>query len=332
MKKNVILTICLILMTGSLFANGVKEAKSETKEIKIGFLVKMPEEGWFQQEWKFAQEAGADYGFKVIEIGTPDGEKVLSAIDNLAAQGAQGFIICTPDVKLGSAILAKANANDLKLFTVDDRLVGADGTPIQEIPHMGISAYEIGKEVGKTLASQMKERGWKQEETGFMRISFNELPTAVDRITGATDALVEMGYDKNFIFDSPQKTTDTEGAFNAANITITKNPNIKHWLITGLNDEASAGGTRALEGNGFAVEDICAVGIGGSGVAIAEFEKENLTGFYSTALLSPRRHGYETAELVYKWITTGVKPPATTWTSAAMMNRSNYIAVQKENS
>ena len=114
-----------------------------------------------------------------------------------------------------------------------------------------------------------------------MRISFNELPTAVDRTSGMTDALLEKGFDKAFIFESPEKTTDTEGGFNAANITITKNPQIKHWLIGGLNDEAAMGGTRACEGNGFTAADICAVGIGGSGTATAEFAKSEITGFYA---------------------------------------------------
>ncbi|OQY32365.1 MAG: sugar ABC transporter substrate-binding protein [Spirochaetaceae bacterium 4572_59] len=331
MKKGLILTICLMLISGALFANGTQEAGDSAKEVKIGFLVKMPEEPWFQNEWKFAQEAGEKYGFKVLEIGTPDGEKVLSAIDNIAAQGAQGFVICTPDVKLGPAIMAKAKANGLKVMSVDDRFVGADGSPMEEVPHMGISAYEIGKQVGFIMKEQMDARGWSQEETGFMRISFNELPTAVDRTSGMTDALLEKGFSEDYMYESPEKTTDTEGGFNAANITITKNPQIKHWLIGGLNDESAMGGTRACEGNGFSAEDICAVGIGGSGTATAEFKKDELTGFYATALISPRRHGYETSEAIYKWISEGIEPPATTWTTAVMMNRENYEQKLKEN-
>lgn len=331
MKKGLILTICLMLLSGALFANGTQEGSDGTKEVKVGFLVKMPEEPWFQNEWKFAQEAGAEYGFKVLEIGTPDGEKVLSAIDNIAAQGAQGFVICTPDVKLGPAIMAKAKANGLKVMSVDDRFVGADGSPMEEVPHMGISAYEIGKQVGYTLKEQMDKKGWNQADTGFMRISFNELPTAVDRTSGMTDALIEKGFAEANIFESPEKTTDTEGGFNAANITITKNPQIKYWLIGGLNDEAAMGGTRACEGNGFTAADICAVGIGGSGTATAEFAKSEITGFYATALISPRRHGYETSEAIYKWVTEGIEPPATTWTTAVMMNRDNYEQKLKEN-
>src|SRR5258708_32650651 len=89
--------------------------------IKLGFLVKQPEEPWFQLEWQFADEAAAKLGFDLVKIGAADGEKVLSAIDNLAAQGAQGLVICTPDARLGPAIGARARAKNLKLFSRDDR-------------------------------------------------------------------------------------------------------------------------------------------------------------------------------------------------------------------
>src|SRR5512140_1497995 len=101
--------------------------------IKIGFLVKSPENGWFQNEWKFADQAGKDLGFQVIKIGTPDGEKVVSAIDNLASQGAQGLVICTPDVKLGPAIVAQTKRLKLKVIAVDDRFADAGGQPMTQV-------------------------------------------------------------------------------------------------------------------------------------------------------------------------------------------------------
>src|SRR3982750_2564075 len=61
-------------------------------KVKIGFLVKQPDEPWFQTEWTFAQKAADANGFELLKIGTPDGEKALSAIDNLAANGAKGFV------------------------------------------------------------------------------------------------------------------------------------------------------------------------------------------------------------------------------------------------
>src|SRR5512140_3168830 len=101
--------------------------------VKIGFLVKSPENGWFQNEGKFAAHAAKDLNFQRSKIGTPDGEKVTAAIDNLAAQGAQGFVICTPDVKLGPAIVAQADRLKLKVIAVDDRFADASGNPLTKV-------------------------------------------------------------------------------------------------------------------------------------------------------------------------------------------------------
>ena len=43
-------------------------------EVKIGFLVKQPEEPWFQTEWAFAEKAAKDKGFTLLKIAVPDGE------------------------------------------------------------------------------------------------------------------------------------------------------------------------------------------------------------------------------------------------------------------
>ena len=51
------------------------------EDVKIGFLVKQPEEPWFQDEWKFADQAAKEKGFKLVKIGVPSGGEVLTAIE-----------------------------------------------------------------------------------------------------------------------------------------------------------------------------------------------------------------------------------------------------------
>lgn len=298
-------------------------------KIKIGFLVKQPEEPWFQLEWKFADEAGRKYGFEVIKIGAADGEKVLAAIDNLAAQGAQGFIICTPDVRLGPGIVAKAKANKLRVMSVDDQFIGADGK-FMDVPHMGISARKIGNVVGETLAAEMKKRGWKPEETTAMGLTLVELDTARERTDGAREALVAAGFPRDHIFIGPVRgAAEVSTAFDAANIVLTQHGEVKHWLVFGMNDESVLGGIRALEGRGFSAADTIGVGIGGT-TGMVDWKREKPTGFFAAVLISPKRHGYETAELMYHWITTGVAPPATSYTAGILIDRSNYERIMKE--
>src|SRR3954466_579630 len=174
-------------------------AKQEDK-IKLGFLVKQPEEPWFQFEWKGADKVAAQYGFEVIKLGVPDGEKVIAAIDSLAAKGAKGFVICTPDVRLGPAIVNQAKARGLKVIAVDDQFVGAGGKFMADVPYLGMSATKIGEAVGTALAAEMKNRHWPAEETGACVVTFEELDTARNRTDGAIAALKATGFAANRIF------------------------------------------------------------------------------------------------------------------------------------
>lgn len=299
-------------------------------DVKIGFIVKQPEEPWFQDEWKFAEIAAKEKGFTLVKIGAQDGEKVQSAIDNLGAQGAQGFIICTPDVKLGPGIVAKATANDLKIMTVDDRLVNADGTPIEDVPHMGISATKIGEAAGQTIVDEIKKRGWDMNEVGAIRVSYDQLPTAVDRVNGALSALKAAGFPEANIFDAPQAKTDTEAALNAATVVLNKNAKIKKWVAVGLNDEAVLGAVRATESVGIPADSMIGVGIGGAESAINEFKKADATGFFGTVIISPKRHGYETALNMYEWIANGKEPEKLILTAGQVALRDNYQTVRAD--
>jgi L-arabinose transport system substrate-binding protein len=327
-SSNVIRVLKCCAFTGVLWS--VWQCPVLADSVKIGFVVKQPEEPWFQDEWRFAEQAGKEKGFTVVKIGAENGEKVMSAIDNLASQQAQGFIICVPDVKLGAAVVAKATADRLKLMTVDDQLVDGKGQPVPTVPHMGISAHEIGKQVGQAILDEIKKRGWNMQDVGACRITYEQLPTAHDRVTGATEVLVAAGFPKENIIDTPQARTDTENAFNAANIALTKNPKFKKWVSFGLNDEAVLGFVRAAEGRGFSADDMIGVGIGGAQSAINEFNKPNPTGFFGTVLISPKRHGYETSIDMYEWITKNQEPPKLTLTSGKLMNRENLKEVRAE--
>lgn len=297
--------------------------------VKIGFLVKQAEEPWFQDEWRYAEQAAKEKGFALVKIGVPNGEKMMAAIDNLAAQKAQGFIICAPDVKLGAAVERQAKRQNLKVMSVDDRLVDGAGKPIASIPHMGISGYEIGRQVGKGLAEEMKARGWKPEEVGALRIAYDQLPTAKERTQGAVDALKEAGFPVANIVDAPQSRTDTESAFNAANIALTKQARFKRWVAFGLNDEAVLGAVRAAEGRGLRADSMIGIGIGGSKTALNEFAKPAATGFYGTVQISPKRHGYETSLMMHQWITANQAPAAVTLTSGTLMTRKNQAELVK---
>ncbi|PKH26575.1 sugar ABC transporter substrate-binding protein [Enterobacterales bacterium CwR94] len=294
------------------------------ENIKIGFLVKQPEEPWFQTEWAFADKAGKDMGFDVIKIAIPDGEKTLNAIDSLAASGAKGFVICTPDPKLGSAIMAKARSYDLKVIAVDDQFVTAKGKPMETVPLVMMAATKIGERQGQSLYQEMQKRGWDIKDAAVMAITADELDTARRRTGGSMAALKAAGFPEQQIYQVPTKSNDIPGALDAANALLVQHPAVKHWLIVGMNDNTVLGGVRATEGQGFKAADVIGIGINGVD-AVNELSKKNATGFYGSLLPSPDVHGYKSSQMLFNWITKGEEPPKfTEVTDVVLITRDNF--------
>ncbi|MBN1518067.1 substrate-binding domain-containing protein [Candidatus Sumerlaeota bacterium] len=297
--------------------------------VKIGFIVKQPEEPWFQMEHKFARQAAEELGFELLELAGIDGEKALAQIDNLGVQKAAGFVICTPDVKLGPAIMSYAKRNNMKVIAVDDRFIGNDGQPMEDVHYLGIAARAIGEDVGKALYEQLQARGWPVEETGVCAVTYEELDTAKERTDGAITALIEAGFPESQIYKAPQKTTDVNGALQAVDILLVQQPDVKYWLVCGMNDSAVLGAVRSMAARGFTHEDVCGIGINGTD-CIDELKKENPTGFYGSMLLQAKKHGYETAKMMYEWVTKDQEPPLDTRTRGILITRENFREVLKD--
>jgi len=293
-------------------------------EMRLGYLVKQPEEPWFQTEWSFAEKAGKDLGFEVVKMAVPDGEKTLNAIDTLAAQGAKGFVICTPDPKLGPAIMAKAKSYDLKVVTVDDQFLNAKGEPMTEVPLVMMAATAIGERQGAELYKEMQKRGWDAASTGVMAITADELDTARRRVDGSISSLKAAGFPADQIYRVPTKTNDIPGALDAANSLLVQYPDVKQWLVVGMNDNTVLGGIRATEGQGFGADNVIGIGINGVD-AVNELAKSKPTGFYGSLLPSPDVHGYKSIESLYKWVKEDVEPTKfVEVTDVVLITRDNF--------
>lgn len=292
--------------------------------VKIGFVVKSATEAWFQTEWKFADEAATKLGFTLVKQPAVDAEQVMSVLDNLAAQGAQGVVLCTPDTRLGPAIVAKCKEKNLKLLTVDDRLVDAEGKPLVEVPFVGISARNIGKQVGEGLAAEMKKRGWSPAETGAAVLTVDEIETCRERTDGATEALLAAGFSKGNIHRTPwKKPNDIPAAVDAANVVLTQQPKVRKWIAFSSNDDGVLGFVRASEQRNFSARDVIGIGVNGTS-GKDDLKKSTPTGFHASILLSPKTHGYGTAEAMYRWIKEGKEPAKETLTTGTLIDRSNF--------
>lgn len=317
-------SLCCAAVTAGLVGFATQALADQPK---IGFLVKQPEEPWFQTEWAFAEKAGKEHGFTVIKIAVPDGEKTLSAIDSLAANGVKGFVICAPDVSLGPAIVAKAQANDMKVMAVDDRFIGADGKPMEDVPYLGMAAFEVGQKQGQAMVAEAKNRKWDAQDwksTYAVINTYDELDTGKKRTDGSVDALTKAGLPKDHILYAAQKTLDVPGSMDATNSALVKLPSAaKNLIIGGMNDNTVLGGVRATETAGFAPANVIGVGINGTD-AKGELQKED-SGFFGSMLPSPHIEGEKTATDMFLWVTKGTEPAKyTAMSDVTLITRKNF--------
>jgi L-arabinose transport system substrate-binding protein len=232
-------------------------------------------------------------------------------------------------VRLGPALAARAKAKGLKLLAVDDRFLGADGQPMADVHYLGISAGKIGTSVGVALAAEQKKRGWPSEETAVIAVTYEELETTKERTDGAIEALQSAGFPAGRIFKAPLQRQEIPAAIDATNALLVQHGDVKKWLVCGSNDNAVLGAVRALEGRGFGAESVVGIGINGTD-CIVELEKQKPTGFQASVLLSAKQHGYQTCEMLYRWIKDGIEPPLDTRTTGVLIDRANFRQVLKD--
>jgi L-arabinose transport system substrate-binding protein len=84
-----------------------------------------------------------------------------------------------------------------------------------------------------------------------------------------------------------------------------------------------------MESRGFDADTVIGIGINGTD-CISEFERPKVTGFWGSILLSAKQHGFQTAEMMYKWVADGTEPPLDTRTTGVLITRDTYKEIYKE--
>jgi len=196
-----------------------------------------------------------------------------------------------------------------------------------DVPYLGISARKIGNQVGDTLWTEMKKRNWPQPETGLCVVTFDELDTAVNAPPAPAKPSPLQVPSRPHV---PRTAKDQRRAGRARRDDDSPHAAPRSETLADLWNERQRCHRRRPRHrrpwvHGGQCDRHCINGTDG----ISEFQKAKPTGFFASVLLTARKHGSDTIEMLYHWAREGKAPPADTRTTGELIDRSNYESVLK---
>lgn len=321
-KLLMLLTLGLMVLALALPAFSVGQ-KEEEGQLKFAYVCKMLTHPWFIEEEKGIKARVEKLGLDYVGVDANlNDEALMQAVDNVIGQGADALMVVVTQQSLGPAVVDKCREAGIPVITIDDTIKDSDG---KQIPHVGLPTVETGEMGGHALARLAKERGFFDpgNVVKVMQIDMSFLSVVHDRTVGYKAALMEdlPLKDSDFIVQD-SKTGMFEENLPVASAILNANPDVTHWLVTGINDDGAIAPMRIFEENGFPLENVLACGLGGYIMSYEEFQKSHNS--YIVTKLQPFAEGEAAAQILYDYITKDVPMPETTLVPGVIVTKENY--------
>ena len=323
--KKYLLMLIVCVFAFSVFLSIVMAGTGEDEgELKFAYVCKMLTHPWFIEEENGIKARAEKLGLDYVGVDANlDDEACMQAVDNVIGQGADALMIVVTQQSLGPAVVEKCREAGIPVITIDDTIEDSDGN---RIPHVGLPTVETGVMGGHALAKLAMERDFfaPGNVVKVMQVDMSFLSVVHDRTVGYKAALQEdlPLKDEDFIVQD-SKTGMFEENLPVASAILNANPDVTHWLVTGINDDGAIAPLRVFEENGFPLENVLACGLGGYIMSYEEFQKPHNS--YIVTKLQPFAEGEAAVQILYDFITEGKEMPEETLVPGVIVTKDNYM-------
>jgi len=324
MKKYLLMLIVCVFAFSIVLSIVLAGTDEDEGELKFAYVCKMLTHPWFIEEENGIKARVEELGLDYVGVDANlDDEACMQAVDNVIGQGADALMIVVTQQSLGPAVVEKCREAGIPVITIDDTIEDSDGN---RIPHVGLPTVETGVMGGHALAKLAMERNFfaPGNVVKVMQIDMSFLSVVHDRTVGYKAALQEdlPLKDSDFIVQD-SKTGMFEENLPVASAILNSNPNVTHWLVTGINDDGAIAPLRVFEENGFPMENVLACGLGGYIMSYEEFQKSHNS--YIVTKLQPFSEGEAAVQILYDFITEGKEMPVETLVPGVIVTKDNYM-------
>ncbi|MFD8493231.1 substrate-binding domain-containing protein [Amycolatopsis sp. NPDC059657] len=289
-------------------------------KITLFYLQKQGDQQYFVEQAKGAQDKAKELGFdlKVVNLGQ-DANKAINELDAAVAQGANGIAIVVPDQAIGPQVIDAAKAKGIPLVASDDVIKDNTGA---KAPFVGFNGSAMGTEVGKEAAKLFKAAGWAPADTKIISAYKQDLTVCSDRVKAAKEAFAkDAGADVSVVEVGTDNTP--VDAQNRTGAVIGSNPNVKHWVVWGCNDENETGAVTALANAGIKAADTIGVGLGAY-LTCKDWAAGKDTGNKAALFISGAEVGKTAVQVLFDKVKNSKELPAETIAKTQIVNKDNF--------
>jgi L-arabinose transport system substrate-binding protein len=311
---------------GKASATSASQAGGSKKSgtITIAYLQKQGDQQYFVDEANGAKQEAAKLGHvKVVtvDLGT-DSNKAISAVSTEIGQKVDGISIVVPDQKIGPQVIDAANGAGIPIVASDDPIKAGSGKPA---PFIGFDSTQMGTSVGTEAGKLFKQSGWSAKDTRIMAAYQQDLSDCQLReqgeeqgfksAAGTSLPIVKLGTDNSVI-----------DAQNKAAAALTANPNVKHWVVWGCNDESETGVVTALQNGHVSASNIIGVGLGAY-LTCKDWKAGVTSGNKAALYIGGADVGAAAVKVLVDYLRNNKPLPAKTIAKTTMVGPSNWKSV-----
>ncbi|MGF1428858.1 substrate-binding domain-containing protein [Kitasatospora sp. LaBMicrA B282] len=320
------LTACSTGQSSSSAASG--DVAKVSGKISLTYLQKQGDQQYFIGEAAGAKAKAAQLGIdlKVVNLGT-DANQAVSQEQAAIAQKSNGLIVVPPDPSVGPQLVQTAKDAKVALLTSDDQVCSSGPDPAKcpasdLLPRIGFSGQQMGTQVGTRAGQEYQKAGWAAADTRTISAWQQDVTVCGDRVNAAKAAFAAGGGAGVQNIDVATDNTPT-GAQDKIAATITANPNVKHWVIWGCNDENVQGGITAMQNAGISADNVIGIGLGAY-LACKDWGSGKPTGMKAALYINGSDVGALAVQTMYDKLKDGKAFPQEAFAPTAMVDASNW--------
>ena len=318
----------ILLATAACSSGQETNAAGQTSGVKSGpitiaLLQKQGDQQFFVDQAAGAKAAADKAGkvtLKVIDLKS-DSNLAISQLDAMIAQKVDGILITVPDQQIGPQVISAAKAANIPLIALDDPIKDASG---KEATFAGFDDHSMGAMAGDQTGPLYQAAGWNASDTRILSAYKPDLSVCVDRAKGSEDtfkkAIGSAEAPKTIVIGTDMSSPDAQ---NKAGAVITANPDVKHWIVWGCNDDNSTGVVTALQNSGVSPENIIGVGLGAY-LACKDWKAGLTTGNKADVFVSGIQVGKTAADAMIGLLREGTPLPPKSIAKTFEVNAKNY--------